>query len=230
MRSSSRFRESDILVAMARNEWMPANRIVLILLLAALAWITAACGKAPESTPTGPIVSKALTPDQNLAASSKGARATASSSVGAQFAVANLNDGTQEAWGAAEGQDDVYAAVVLPSPQAIREFRLWLFTPNQPPRAHLRDIRVINADAEDPKGPKWRVVGSRLSSNQSFAPKLTIPPLGDGTVVRVEIDSSDPNWGPHKIWGFGCFTASQGDQRNYLTTGTGVYVRELQMK
>ena len=222
-------RKSDILDAMATNEIKGAHRNIptFLFVAAAVALGITACSKTPEFTERAPAV--ALTPEENAATAGKGARAIASSSAGPHFAIANLNDGTLEACGAAEGQDDVYAAVVLPSPQAIREFRLWLFTPNQPPRPHLRDIRVITADAQETP-PKWRIVRSRLASNQPFAPKITIPPLGDGSIVRVEIDSRDANWGSHKIWGFGCFTASQGDLRNYLTNGTGVYIRELQMK
>jgi hypothetical protein len=190
----------------------------------------ASCRQSDPNPRTEQESGTALAPEDNAAASSKGARAIASSSAGQPFPIANLNDGTGAPWGAAEGQDDVYAAVVMSSPQQIREFRIWLFTPNQPPRPHLRDIRVIAADSEESKNPKWRVVRSRLSKDQEFSEKVTIPPLGDGSIVRVEIDSSDTNWGPHKIWGFGCFTASRGDLRNYLTVGTGVYIRELQMK
>ena len=171
-----------------------------------------------------------LNPQENVAASSQGARAIATNSVGDSFPVSNLNDGTPAPWGAAEGQNDVYAAVVLPAPQAMQEFRIWLFTPDQPPRPHLRDIRVVVADSEEASGPNWRFVRARLSKDQPFSEKVTVPPLGDNTVVLVEIDRADPNWGLHKIWGFGCFTASHGDARNYLAKGNGVYVRELQMK
>jgi hypothetical protein len=182
------------------------------------------------SHPAESIKNVALMPEENLAAASKGARAIASNSVGEQFAIGNLNDGTSAAWGAAEGQNDVYAGVVLPQPAPIREYRIWLFTPNQPPRAHLRDIRVLTADAEGAGGPNWRVVRSRISIDQAFSEKITIPPEADGSVVGIELDSKDPNWGSHKLWGFGCLTASKGDLRNYLSVGTGVYVRELQMK
>jgi hypothetical protein len=187
------------------------------------------CGGKTEQAqePVQPLGSQ-----ENVAASSNGARAIATSSAREQFAIANLNDGTPAAWGAAEGNNDVYAAVVLPTPKAIREIRISLFTPNQPPRPHLRDIRVVTADSEDKNGPSWRVVRSRLAKDQPFSEKVTVPPSADGTYVLIEIDRNDPNAGQHKIWGVGCFTASQGDGRNYLApgTGTGVYMRELQMK
>lgn len=195
------------------------------LIAAALLSLTS-CGPADQKESTV----QQLAPAENVAAAGQGARAIASSSAGASFPIANLNDGSMAPWGAAEGRDDVYAAVVLPSPQAIQEFRIWLFSPAQPPRPHLRDIRVVTADSEEANGPKWRVVRSRLTKNQPFLEKVTVPPLGEGSVVRIEIDHSDANWGPHKIWGIGCFTASKGDLRNYLPTGTGVYIRELQMK
>ncbi len=200
--------------------------------LAALSLVSlASCGK-PETPAVKPEtkaeVVQQLSPEENVAASSRGARAIATNNQ-VNFPVSNLNDGTPQAWGAAEGMNDIYAAVVLPSPQAIQEFRISLFSPAQPPRAHLRDLRVINADSEASE-PNWRVVRSRLSKDQPFSEKVTIPPSADGTVVLIEIDHSDPNWGSHKIWGFGCFTASKGDARNYLTAGRGIYVRELQMK
>ena len=177
-----------------------------------------------------PEIVPPLSPQENVAASSQGARAIATSSAGNNFPIPSLNDGTPAPWGAADGMNDVYAAVVLPAPHSIQEFRIWLFSPEQPPRPHLRDIRVVSADAEDASGPNWRFVRARLSKDQPFSEKITVPPLGDNTVVIVELDRGDPNWGPHKIWGFGCFTASHGDARNYLATGNGVYIRELQMK
>jgi hypothetical protein len=171
-----------------------------------------------------------LSPQENVASSSQGARAIATNSAAGNFPISALNDDSAAPWGAAEGQNDIYAAVVLPAPHSIQEFRIWLFSPEQPPRPHLRDIRVVVADTEEANGPNWRFVRSRLFKDQPFSEKVTIPPLGDNTVVLVELDRSDPNWGPHKIWGFGCFTASHGDARNYLAVGNGVYVRELQMK
>ncbi len=199
---------------------LPAGRLALAAFLFAG---LASCGKANPKVETVQL----LSPAENIAASSKGARAIATSDA-EHFPIPYLNDGTEEAWGAAEGLNDVYAAVMLPKPQAMQELRIWLFSPEQ--RSHLRDIRVITADSEGPNGPNWRFLRSRLSQGEPFSEKLTVPPLGDKTVVRIEIDRSDPNWGPHKIWGFGCFTESHGDARNYVPVGTGVYIRELQMK
>ena len=210
-----------------RKAWTQAFFPLTALLLLSLA----SCGKpeppAGKTEPKAEVVSQ-LSPGESVAASSRGARAIATNNQ-VNFPVSSLNDGTPQAWGAAEGMNDVYAAVVLPSPQAVQEYRISLFSPAQPPRAHLRDLRVITADSEASE-PNWRVVRSRLSKDQPFSEKVTMPPLADGTVVRVEIDHSDPNWGPHKIWGFGCFAVSKGDARNYLTAGRGIYVRELQMK
>jgi hypothetical protein len=200
-----------------------------LLVLFALANL-ASCGKSEQKGNQQVEMVQPLSAADNVAASSNGGRAIATSSAGSSFPIANLNDGTPAPWGAAEGQNDVYAAVVLPTPHEIQEFRIWLFSPNQPPRQHLRDIRVVTADVEEANGPNWRFVRSRLSKDQPFSEKVTVPPLGDNSVVLVEIDRGDPNWGPHKIWGFGCFTTSHGDTRNYLAMGTGVYVRELQMK
>lgn len=200
-----------------------ASSVGFVLLVVCLA----SCRPAEQKADPKVEAVQLLGPQENVAASSQGARAIATSEAD-RFPIAYINDSTEAAWGAAEGQNDVYAAVVLPSPQAIQELRIWLFSPEQ--RAHLRDIRVVTADSEEPSGPQWRVVRSRLSKNQPFSEKVTVPPLGDKSVVLVEVDRSDPNAGPHKIWGIGCFTASQGDARNYVPVGTGVYIRELQMK
>jgi hypothetical protein len=212
---------------------VPAAAMAAVLLL-----MLAACGstpppdaeKAAQTAAPAADPAQLLPPEQNVATPARGARAIASS-FAASFPISNLNDGTGSAWGAAEGPSDVYAAIVLPAGQAIQEFRLQLFSPNEPPRPHLRDIRVVAADAEpSSKPPDWRVVKCRLAKSRPFTEKVSVPPLADGTVVSLELDRTDPNWGPHKVWGFGCFSESRGDLRNYLTAGTGVYVREIQMK
>src|SRR5438105_3467854 len=95
---------------------------------------------------------------------------------------------------------------------------------------HLRDISVVAADREGADGPNWQIVRSRIAGERSFNSKITVPRTSDGTVVRIEIDRADPNWKPHKIWGFACFSGSKGYLRNYLPSGAGVYVRELEIK
>src|SRR5216683_1441653 len=76
----------------------------------------AACGKPDQKVE----IVQLLDPQENVASASSGARAIATNNA-ERFPVSNLNDGTPAAWGAAEGQNDVYAAVVLPSPKAIHE-------------------------------------------------------------------------------------------------------------
>jgi hypothetical protein len=219
-------RATSMLVTKSVNAGILAGFFFLVL---------TSCGKTEavkeRAQPLGPLVGP-LEPIENVAASSNGARAIATSSAAPQFAIANLNDGTPQPWGSADGKDDVYAAIVLPSAKAIREMRISLFSPEQPVRAHLRDIRVVAADSESKTGPKWLVVRSRLAKDQPFSEKVTVPPSADGTYVAIEIDPSDPNAGQHKIWGVACFSSSKGDARNYLApgTGNGVYMKELQMK
>ena len=143
------------------------------------------------------------------------------------FPIVNLNDGTAAAWGSLEGKNDVYAAIVLPSPRAIKEVRLRLFSPAG--RPHLRDIRIVTADGEGPNGPLWQFVRARLKGSGLFASVITVPPLPDNSMVTIEIDHQDPHWRSRPIWGFACLR-SQGDLPNYLTIGTGVYVRELKIQ
>jgi hypothetical protein len=142
------------------------------------------------------------------------------------FPISNINDGTDSAWGSLEGNSNVYAGVVLPSPLAIRALKLRLMTLDG--RAHLRNIRVVVADGEDPGGPRWQFVRSRLTGTKDFAPVLTIPALPDNSVVVVEIDQKDPHWRSHLIWGIACLR-SEGDIPNYVSNGSGVYLRELEL-
>jgi hypothetical protein len=173
-----------------------------------------------EASPSG------LALKDNIAAARNGARAIATSNqIG--YPVAYLNDGTPAPWGAAESQADTYAGVVLPRSHGVREFWITMFSPNG--QQHLRDISVVVADSEGPNGPVWHIVRSRLAGERVFKKKITVPPLADGTVVRIEIDRADPNWKPHTIWGFACFSGSLGYLRNYIA-GTGVYVREIEIR
>jgi hypothetical protein len=207
------------------------GRTSLLWLALATFLLSVACGKTEQKLQPKRESAEALSLEEDVAAGNHGARAIAVSSASSNFPISGLNDGTGAPWGAADSQDDVWAAVVLPSAQAIREFRIWLFSPDQPPRPHLRDIRVVVADTEA-NGPNWRVVRSRLSTSRPFSERVTVPPGEDSTIVRVEIDPNDPNYGSHTIWGFACFARTKGDARNYLApgTGNGIYVRELQMK
>jgi hypothetical protein len=187
-------------------------------------------GKTAMATPAPRGVAEAglanLPGADNLASARRGARAIASTSQ-TGYPVTNLNDGTPAPWGSAEGVTDVYAGVVLPAPYAATEFRITVFSPSL--QQHVRDLSVVAADSEGPNGPAWRLVRSRLSGSAAFSKMISVPLVPDGTVVRIEIDPTDPNWTPHTIWGLACFSGSLGYQRNYIA-GTGVYVRELEIK
>jgi len=143
------------------------------------------------------------------------------------FPVSNLNDGTGAAWGSLEGNSDVYAGVVLPSPMAIHTLQLRLMTPEG--RAHLRNIRIVAADREDIPEAQWQFVRARVKGAKDFSNLLTIPPLPDNAVVDIELDPKDPQWHSHLIWGFACLR-SRGDVPNYINVGSGVYVRELMVQ
>ena len=161
----------------------------------------------------------------NVAAAWTGSRAIATSQQKG-YLVANLIDGTDAPWGSSDGTGDLYAGVVLAAPHAIRELRLRLFTP--PGRPHIRDIRIVAADAEGPNGPNWEFLRARLKGSPAFGAVITVPALPDGSVVTVEVDRDDPKWRSRSIWGFACLR-SQGDVPNYIG-GTAVYVRELEMQ
>jgi hypothetical protein len=161
------------------------------------------------------------------AAAAPGARAIATNNQLGSV-IGNLNDGTPAPWGSAESGEDVYAGLLLAAPQAARELAITVFAPSN--LQHLRDISVVAADSEGPGGPVWHVIGSRVAGARVFAKKTTVPQVADGTVVRVEIDTGDPDWRPYKIWGIACFSGSKGYLRNYLPSGLGIYIRELQLR
>jgi hypothetical protein len=122
----------------------------------------------------------------------------------------------------------VYAGVVFDKPVAISEMRITVFSPAG--RAHLRDMRVMAADQESGGTPTWHILSARLAGAAAFADKVTVPPFPDGTNISIEIDPDDSHRGMHRYWGIGCLSASNGDARNYVPVGRGVYIRELQMK
>lgn len=74
-----------------------------------------------------------------------------------------------------------------------------MLAPNR--QQHMRNISVVAADTEGPKGPQWSIVRARLRSSPTFADKITVPQLSDESVVDIEVDRTDPHWGPHKYWG-----------------------------
>jgi hypothetical protein len=155
----------------------------------------------------------------------KGAVATATSSQ-AGFPVSNLIDGTPTPWGAVETADDTYFGLVFDTPRTVKEIRMVMFSSGG--LQHLRDVSVVVSDAAQPNGANWRVIRSRLEGQKDFTEKVTVPPLPDQAVVRLEIDPSEP--APHRAWGLACLSKSKNYVRNYLQAGTGVYVRELEMK
>ena len=164
--------------------------------------------------------------DANLAADAGGATALASESQ-LNFPASNLNDGTDAAWGSLEGKSDVFARVVLPEAQKAAGVQLKLFSPGG--RSHLRDIRIVSAPSEAGAQTEWHFLRARLKGAKEFAGRVTVPDLADNAGVSIELDPTDPELRPRRVWGFACLR-SQGDQPNYLPVGTGVYVRELEIR
>ena len=157
-----------------------------------------------------------------LAASLNGAKAFATEEQKG-FPVANLNDGTEAAWGCPEGDTDVYAAVVLPAPHVVHHVRIKMFCPAG--RQHLRDFRVVTAEDGSPTPTKWQIVRARLAGEKAFRQVLTIPPVADMSEVVIEVDPK-AMYGARTTWGIACLR-SQGDVPNYLPVGSGVYIREI---
>ena len=168
----------------------------------------------------------ALRTSSNLASEFNGATAVASEQQ-TGYPAANLNDGTEAAWGSQEGTSDVYAGVLLPEPHTATVVRLRLFTPNG--RAHAHIVRIVAGDGDTPSGPQWHVIRSRIKGAREFALTTTIPLLPDNSWVSIELDRSDPLWKARRLWGIACLR-SQGDLPNYLSVGTGFYLREIEVE
>lgn len=136
----------------------------------------------------------------------------------------NLMDGTEDAWGSSEGNDDVYALLNFPEPVRVSAVHVRLFSPAG--RAHLRDVRVAVGSGCEPSCGAWRFVRSRLAGQSSYRTVIAVPELPDSTEVVFELDPADADRHPGRQWGIACLR-SQGDAPNYLKVGTGVYIREM---
>jgi len=143
------------------------------------------------------------------------------------YEAAALNDGTPLAWGSAEGMDDVYFGLEFSVKQTIRSIRITAFSPEH--RPHLREFSVVAADSAPPPGGSWSIVRSRVQGSGSYTEKVVVPPVEDNGLITIEVDPGDAHAGAHQIWALACLSRSRGYARNYLTDGTGVYVRELEM-
>jgi hypothetical protein len=164
---------------------------------------------------------------ENLASSIAGSFAVASNHQPG-FEVANLNDSTLSAWGSAEGTEDTYVGIELPKSHAVRTIRIIAFSPGG--RAHLRDLSIVAMNLTKSGKPDWQIVRARLSGGGPFSDKVTVPMVDDEAVITIEVDPRDPKGGPHSVWALACLSRSRGYNRNYLTAGTGVYLREIQMQ
>lgn len=167
-----------------------------------------------------------LRPEENLALAANGGVAGATSSqVG--FPASNLNDGTGQAWGSAEGLGDTFAYVSRPSVFRASQLKIMLFSPGR--RAHLRDVSVVATNDSPEASASWRVIRSRIRDKGPYAETVAIPDAGDKQVITLELDPTDPHLTRYRTYGIACLSATKGHRRNFLSAGTGVYIRELQI-
>jgi hypothetical protein len=123
--------------------------------------------------------------------------------------------------------DDVYFGLEFPAKLPIRSIKITAFSPGH--RAHLRELSVVTADSLPPRGGIWSVVRSRLRGANSFGDEVVVPAIDDNSLILIEVDPRDTNANAHRVWALACLSRSKGYSRNYLTDGTGVYVREMEM-
>jgi len=142
-----------------------------------------------------------------------------------EYPIENLNDGTEEAWGTAEGHGDVYAYIEHRSPFRADEIKIMLFSPGG--RAHLRDISIVASNSSTDKNG-WKILRSRIEGSNSYADKIIVPLGKDKQIVTIQLDPADEKLEDFLAYGLACLRESRGDICNYLGSGgTGIYIREM---
>ena len=139
----------------------------------------------------------------------------------------NLNDGTDAPWGSIETINDTFFYITRNSPYRAKSFRVELFS--TPEGAHIRDLSVVATNDSINGNENWKILRSRINSSDSFTEKITSPNWPDRSVIKIEMDITDPNWDYYKTYGLSCFSQNNSYNRNYVSVGNGIYLRELQI-
>lgn len=142
------------------------------------------------------------------------------------FSVSGLNDeNEQSAWGSSETTNDTIFYITLHNPFKAKILKVTLFS--TPAGGHLKDLSVVATNDKLDGSEKWTTIRARPESTDAYEEKITIPNASDKALITIELDSSDPNWQEYKTFGLACFSGSKSYERNYISIGNGVYVREL---
>ena len=141
------------------------------------------------------------------------------------YPVSNLIDGKKGTlWGSTETTDDTIFYITRSIPYKIQMLEVTLHNNKG---SHLRDVSVIATNDKIDGGEKWHKIRARIGLDSTFSKKISVPNEKDGTIIRIELDVTDPNWKRYKTFGLACFSGSEGYKRNYVAVGNGIYVREL---
>ena len=132
-----------------------------------------------------------------------------------------------EPWGSAETDEDTY--VWLSRRRYWRPKRVDLLTFSPGGRAHIRDVRVVGRSRlpDGTPGP-WHVIPARLKGGApEYKPVNELPQTEDAVRLSLEIDrSAHRNRRFHDV-GLTCLSRSEGDRRNWLDEGRGIYLRSI---
>jgi 4-amino-4-deoxy-L-arabinose transferase-like glycosyltransferase len=167
-----------------------------------------------------------IRPEKNLALKQNGGFAGASSCQN-NFPFNALNDGTSRPWGgdAEKDLEDTVFFIAHKEPYLPGIIQVVLFSLNG--NAHIRDLSVVATDDLDQPVDKWVILKSKISGQSNYTKKITIPEGLDEDVVTIEIDKNDPAYHSYKVFGLACLSKSADYERNYISLGNGVYVREI---
>ncbi len=113
---------------------------------------------------------------------------------------------------------DTFLGQVVDEPVALETIMIVLHCPDD--GLSVREICVLAKEEYNEDKTSLRLIRSRRKSSMPFENSVVLPEkLRDGTIIILEIDPTDRDWRPHKVWGIGCLSASREHQRNYNESG-----------
>lgn len=138
-----------------------------------------------------------------------------------------LHDGdARTIWVSESKTNDLFFGLTFEQPVEVK--RLALVVHADGPGTGVRDISVV-ATREDATGnPEFRVLDARITRGGPYFSRLSVPgDLSDGTVLYIDIDPQDADFGRYRTWGLASLSASKGYARNGAGRDTRVSVREM---
>ena len=130
---------------------------------------------------------------------------------------AHLIDGNEESmWVSASVTGDTMVAFYSPEP--IPVYSMSISMAQLEGQLMMRDLTIVASDEFNTSNIQFRAVRGRCDINQPFSEIITVPAnMKDREIVILELDSTDNDWRPSRVWGIACASASANMIRNYAT-------------